>query len=308
MNNIEISTMAILLILFLVGSKYIILKRNLKSVTKELEQLIKDDGIGELHLSSPSICIENFLQVFNKYLRKRKEEDIINRERGQLLKEEIANISHDLRTPLTSMKGYVKLLEDTEITKEEYTQYIEIIERKTNDLGYLVDELYEYASLAEEAPKMQMEEIDLYESFCSQILNYYHDFEERNMQVYLPSGNDKYVIMAERHALNRIFTNLIGNAIKHGKEYFCIKIEKSDQKIQMIFQNPADDLNQEVVKRMFQRFYMQNTKRTASSSGLGLTISQMLMENMHGEMTGILEEGCLKIVLCFDAAVPSAPY
>lgn len=297
MDHVIIIVLAVLLLAAVI--KIILYKRNLWALTREFKILMTEDGNGELHLGSPSSDVEKFLEVFNLYLQKSKENQLLVKKKEQELKDEIANISHDLRTPLTSMKGYLRLLEDKNLAEEERKNYLEVMERKTEQLQYLVEQLYEYTSLKDRTETVHLEQTELYGFFCNQILNYYHDFETKGIQVTLPEEK-QYEVMVDAQALERVFGNLIGNAIKYGKDYWKIEFETEEQKVKMVFRNPSGGLTEEEVAHLFDRFYMQEQSRTVGGSGLGLTIAKMLMESMDGEMTAELEGEALKITLTFS--------
>lgn len=302
MESVMLVILAVLLLAAVI--KIIGNKRNLRALTKEFKMLMKEEGNGELHLGSPSSDVEKFLEVFNDYLGKNRESRLSIQKKEQELKDEIANISHDLRTPLTSMKGYLRLLEEINVTEntkdwEEGKQYLAVIERKTEQLQYLVEQLYEYTNLKDRAEQLYLEKTDLYGFFCQQILNYYHDFEARGIQVQLPE-EQCCEVLADKQALERIFGNLIGNALKYGKEYWKVEIRRTDNAVKMVFQNPANGLTETEVSHLFERFYVQEQSRTAGGSGLGLAIAKMLMESMGGEMTAELEEGCLVLTMVFS--------
>lgn len=287
MKTVMIVILAVLL-LAAVG-KIIWNKRNLRALTKEFEMLMTEEGNGELHLGSPSSDVEKFLEVFNAYLEKMRESQLAVQKKEQKLKDEITNISHDLRTPLTSMKGYLRLLEEVNVTEnpKEREEYLAITVKKTEQLQYLVEQLYEYTNLRDKVEALCLEKTELYGFFCNQILNYYHDFETKGIQVQLPD-EQQCEVLADKQALERIFANMIGNALKYGKDYWKIEIENTNSTVKMIFQNPANGLTEEEVSHLFERFYMQEQSRTVGGSGLGLTIAKMLMESMGGDMTAKL--------------------
>lgn len=301
MKTVMIVILAVLL-LAAVG-KIIWNKRNLRALTKEFEMLMTEEGNGELHLGSPSSDVEKFLEVFNAYLEKMRESQLAVQKKEQKLKDEITNISHDLRTPLTSMKGYLRLLEEVNVTEnpKEREEYLAITVKKTEQLQYLVEQLYEYTNLRDKVEALCLEKTELYGFFCNQILNYYHDFETKGIQVQLPD-EQQCEVLADKQALERIFANMIGNALKYGKDYWKIEIENTNSTVKMIFQNPANGLTEEEVSHLFERFYMQEQSRTVGGSGLGLTIAKMLMESMGGDMTAKLEAEELRFELQFPRA------
>lgn len=299
MEYVVIAVLAALLLAAVV--KIVLYKRNLRALSREFKVLILEEGNGELHLGSPSSDMEKFLEVFHSYMEKTRENQLSVKKKEQELKDEIANISHDLRTPLTSMKGYLRLLEDKDITEEERKNYLAVIERKTEQLQYLVEQLYEYTNLRDKVEALCLEKTELYGFFCNQILNYYHDFETKGIQVQLPK-EQQCEVLADKQALERIFANMIGNALKYGKDYWKIEIENTNSTVKMIFQNPANGLTEEEVSHLFERFFMQEQSRTVGGSGLGLTIAKMLMESMGGDMTAKLEAEELRFELQFPGA------
>lgn len=299
MEYVVIAVLAALLLAAVV--KIVLYKRNLRALSREFKMLILEEGNGELHLGSPSSDMEKFLEVFHSYMEKTRENQLSVKKKEQELKDEIANISHDLRTPLTSMKGYLRLLEDKDITEEERKNYLAVIERKTEQLQYLVEQLYEYTNLRDKAEALCLEKTELYGFFCNQILNYYHDFETKGIQVQLPK-EQQCEVLADKQSLERIFANMIGNALKYGKDYWKIEIENTNSTVKMIFQNPANGLTEEEVSHLFERFFMQEQSRTVGGSGLGLTIAKMLMESMGGDMTAKLEAEELRFELQFPRA------
>lgn len=299
MEYVVIAVLAALLLAAVV--KIVLYKRNLRALSREFKMLILEEGNGELHLGSPSSDIEKFLEVFHSYMEKTRENQLSVKKKEQELKDEIANISHDLRTPLTSMKGYLRLLEDKDITEEERKNYLAVIERKTEQLQYLVEQLYEYTNLRDKVEALCLEKTELYGFFCNQILNYYHDFETKGIQVQLPK-EQQCEVLADKQSLERIFANMIGNALKYGKDYWKIEIENTNSTVKMIFQNPANGLTEEEVFHLFERFFMQEQSRTVGGSGLGLTIAKMLMESMGGDMTAKLEAEELRFELQFPRA------
>lgn len=295
MEQIVIIVLSILLLGTLIKNG--LQKRNLKALTKEFEILLREEGNGELHLGSPSSDMEKFVEVVNHYLEKTKENQLAVEKKEQQLKDEIANISHDLRTPLTSMKGYLRLLKETQEEKER-EEYLGVIQRKTEQLQELVEQLYEYTSVKDRVQSVKLEQVELYSFFCNQVLSYYQNFEEKGIEVQL-SEEKVYQVMADVNALNRVFGNLIGNALKYGEDFWQIKFEDTEECVRMIFKDPAGKLTEEDVEHLFDRFYMQEESRTLGGSGLGLTIAKMFMENMGGDMKAELEEACLKIILTF---------
>lgn len=218
------------------------------------------------------------------------------RKKEVALKDMILNISHDLRTPLTAIMGYIQLLQESDMGEDEQ-KYINIIMRKSKDLSQLMSDFYEL-SMIESADIVPLyQEIDLVETLTNHLLTYSDLFESRQIEPEIIKNNQIENVNADELMLKRVFNNLIANAIKYSKKTLKIYIE-TKKFVEVTFENDIIETSLEV-NRMFDKFYTGNSARANGNTGLGLYIAKGLMNKMGGEIFAKLNEDKLQIILQF---------
>ncbi|MGL4740022.1 MAG: sensor histidine kinase [Sarcina sp.] len=210
------------------------------------------------------------------------------------LKRSIANISHDLRTPLTSINGYVQLLKSEKVKEEEKVQCIEVIERRTKSLGELITSFYDLSRLQSSDYKFNLKSVNIKNLLLDNIATYYSEFVAKGIEPKIKVVDVENIISDEM-AVNRIFSNLIGNMIKHSKDDVEINLEKTEKMIVTRFINDALDLEEEDVDKLFDRFYIKDVSRTSANTGLGLSITKAFVEELGHEINASLNNNKLII-------------
>lgn len=275
------------------SARFLLLSKNIQKVTYDLENINGDIGRNRrLTLSSPNKHMEELLYKINDYLEISQKENIKNLKREVEIRKEIENISHDLRTPLTSILGYLQLMKEDDTTPEEKIEYISIIEGKSKYLQHLIQTFYDMSRLEVNDYKLDMSKIDIHKKLMEQLLLFYNDFEEKNINVEINLGKEKVEIIGDEKAIERIFNNLIGNAIKYSISTFQVNLIKTYDKVELVFKNDIYNLNQnesyslrdEDADELFKPFYMKDKSRPNQSSGLGLTVTKLLVESMNGSI------------------------
>ena len=208
------------------------------------------------------------------------------------LKEAITNISHDLRTPLTAIVGYLALLEGEE-KSEAVERYLSQISNRTQVLHQLSEELFAYALLTAPQP-LHPQRVDLRGLVEEALLSYCGAMEQRGMEptIQLPEGRVERNL--DPTAAGRVLSNLISNAIKYSAGDFSVTMTPDGV---ITFANSAPDLNPVLVQRLFDRFFTVETAR--HSTGLGLSIAKLLTQQMEGTLEAKYQEGQLVITLSF---------
>lgn len=209
------------------------------------------------------------------------------------LKNAVTNISHDLRTPLAAICGYAELLE-----KEEQTQdgkrYVAIIKERSEVLAQLSEELFRYSVLLSKSDGMMQEPVVLNTVLEESAAGFYTDLTKRGIVPEIQMPETKVTRMLDRSSLSRVFSNLIGNAIKYSDGDLEIVLSKNGE---ITFSNMASELDEIQVGRLFDRFYTVTAAR--KSTGLGLAISKTLVERMNGTISAQYENGRLSICIYF---------
>ena len=198
------------------SARFFLLSKNIKDSTIELKDICKNIELNRsLKFFSHDKNFENLLIVINDYLEESQRNKIKYIRREWEIRKEIENISHDLRTPLTSILGYIELLNDINISDEEKEEYLSIIKRRSNGLYKLVEIFYDLSRLEANEYKFNMEKIDINKELREHILLFYNDFENKNIDVEVNLLNEEVFVEADKTALDRVFTILFQNSVKY---------------------------------------------------------------------------------------------
>lgn len=208
------------------------------------------------------------------------------------LKEAVTNISHDLRTPLTAICGYLELLEAEEMT-DNTRRYVEQISNRTEALKALTEELFRY-SVISSVSALSYEKVNVGRVLEETLISFYGAFEQKNItpNISLPEG--VIIRSLDKSALSRIFGNIISNAVKYSDGDFSVTMTDAGE---ITFSNMASELSSVDVGKLFDRFYTVDSAR--KSTGLGLSIAKLLTERMGGCIAADYKGNTLSITLSF---------
>ena len=224
---------------------------------------------------------------------RRQRRQYINGDRE--LKEAVTNISHDLRTPLTAICGYLELLESEEMT-DNTRRYVEQISNRTEALKALTEELFRY-SVNSSVSDLNYENVNINRVLEDTLISFYGAFEQKHIAPRISIPDSALYRMLDKSALSRIFGNIIGNALKYSNDDFTVMVTE-DGKI--TFSNSASELSSVEVGKLFDRFYTVDSAR--KSTGLGLSIAKLLTERMGGSISADYKENMLTITLTFKVS------
>ena len=271
------------LILFL----YIIfILKQLKSINKQLDKRLIENTRQPLNIELFNKTITNLSKNINRCLKleeKRRLESINDQKQ---FKELISNISHDLRTPLTSIKGYQQLLEKTPLDKHQ-VQLLKTAQKSTDELGLLIENFFEYSYLVTAKTEPNFKKININNLIVECVLSYIAIFEEKNLNVNIKDTPPVFVL-GDKNMLIRIVENLLNNCAKHSLGDIDIKIEFL-QNAKITFTNPINQDTNINVDKLFHRFYTSDSTRN-KSTGLGLSIVEFLVKQMDGNVGAYLNK------------------
>ena len=271
------------LILFL----YIIfILKQLKSINKQLDKRLIENTRQPLNIELFNKTITNLSKNINRCLKleeKRRLESINDQKQ---FKELISNISHDLRTPLTSIKGYQQLLEKTPLDKHQ-VQLLKTAQKYTDELGLLIENFFEYSYLVTAKTEPNLEKININNLIVECVLSYIAILEEKNLNVNIKETPPVFVL-GDKNMLIRIIENLLNNCAKHSLGDIDIKIEFL-QNAKITFTNPINQDTNINVDKLFHRFYTSDSTRN-KSTGLGLSIVEFLVKQMDGNVGAYLNK------------------
>ena len=270
-----------------------ILQKSVKEIEIAFADRLVTDTNVLIDISSSDKNVRRLANTINGQLRKLRTERRRFQQGDLELKNAVTNISHDLRTPLTALSGYLELLEQEE-KSESVNRYIEIIKDRVDILTQLSEELFKYSVIISTKDNITKEQVIINTVLEESIAAFYTVLTERNIVPEIQISETKVVRMLDRSALSRVFSNLISNVIKYSDGDLKIVLSENGE---IAFSNMASGLDEIQVGRLFDRFYTVEAAR--KSTGLGLTISKTLVEQMKGTISAIYENNRLSIHIFF---------
>ena len=272
------------------------LDRNLRQGTKQLEQRRQAKSAAPLHLAAPHKASEELLSEVNSLLVSMEEERSDFRSREKALRQQIANVSHDLRTPLTSILGYLQLMESGKLTEEERREYLDIIKGRAQVLQGLITSFYDLSRLEAGEYAIGRERVDLNE-VIGELLAAFYDELESHFEVTVELPEDLPTVWGDRAAITRVYTNLIRNALEHGSGILAVSARAEGSEVLTRFENGGAELKAEDISKVFDRFYTSDQTRSGRNTGLGLAIVKVLTEQMEGRVKAELTIDHFSVIL-----------
>ncbi|WP_252215810.1 HAMP domain-containing sensor histidine kinase [Clostridium sp. VAP41] len=269
----------------------------IKFLTKEVK-VIKDEGFGKTIKVKGKDELSELCQSINDMsleLRKKIDnEKIIEKNKNEL----ITSVSHDLRTPLTSIIGYVDLLKKNKFNdKEKFDNYIEVIDERTKSLNRLINELFEYTKLTSHDIKLNYSRLEIV-SLIEQIVGEYTPiFNKENLEVVKYITDKDIFINADIEKMVRVLENLLTNSIKYSvkNSKVLIKLFEENNYVVVSVSNKAKDITEDDLKNIFERFYkVDKSRKEQDSTGLGLSIVKRIVELHNGEIDVNLNEDIIE--------------
>lgn len=288
--------LALLVLLCLgLGLRLYALERDIRSCARQLRS-----GRPRVSMAAPNAAAEELLTAINALLDLREQEEGDYRRQERAIRQQIANISHDLRTPLTSILGYLQLLEGEGLTTEERREYLAIVQGRAKALQSMIVSFYDLSRLEGGEYPLSRERVDLYHMLSELVAEFYNDFEGFDMTVELREGLPS--VTADPAGVLRVFTNLIRNAMEHGRSRMSILLYQEGDEVVSVFANDAPGLTSEDVEHVFDRFFTADKMRTGQSTGLGLAIVKALVERMGHTVSAELEGDLFRVVVRWQTA------
>ncbi len=287
-----------MVILVLIIKNYM-MQKAAKEISEAFADRLVTDTNTLIDISSHDKSMRELANAINKQLRILRKERHRFQQGDTELKNAVTNISHDLRTPLTAICGYLDLLEQEE-TSDVVAEYIAVIKNRTEVLKQLTEELFRYSIIMNTEGELIKEPVVINEVLEESIAAFYMALNERNIIPEITMPEKKVVRVLDRSALSRIFSNLINNVIKYSDGDLEITLSETGE---LLFTNTASDLDEIQIGKLFERFYTVEAAR--KSTGLGLAIARTLVEQMEGRITAKYEKNRLRISICFPEIEPN---
>lgn len=291
MVYVILSFMAVIIIFLTV--KVTLLKRSAREITSAFSNRLQTDTNTLIGISSHDKDMRELADNINKQLRILRNEKLHYHQGNMELKNAVTNISHDLRTPLTAICGYLDMMKRIE-KPEKLGRYLAIIRNRTEMMKQLTEELFRYSVIISDDSVIQTEDVNVNQVLEDSIMGYYGAFSEKGIIPDVRMTEKKIIRKLNKANVSRIFSNLLNNALKYSDGDLEIALSDTGE---IIFANTAKELSSVQAEQLFDRFYTVEAAR--NSTGLGLAIARTLVERMGGSISAEYYDNRLtiKIVL-----------
>ncbi|WP_243105943.1 sensor histidine kinase [Clostridium fermenticellae] len=242
--------------------------------------------------------ITNLVNQLNKLIRDIRLSRIHIKRLNKNFRQSITNISHDLRTPLTTASGYVQMLQ-TSVTEEEYKEYLAIILERQNMVKILLEQLFEYVRIESGEITYEHVPIDAKKVLVDTLTMYYDDFYKKGQEPTVHLPEKPCIIQGDEQAVKRIFSNILFNAIVHGNGGYWFEIHEADSSYIFTFSNLSEPMARDDLDYIFERSYTKDKSRNKKTTGLGLTIAKEITGRLNGTIEAFYNNGKFSIYISF---------
>ena len=272
--------------------KIYLLKKSMEEIYTDFENCLSEDTNVQISVSSGDKTVIRFAKAINLQLTKLRKIKKQYSDGDRELKEAVTNISHDLRTPLTAICGYLDLIEKQDLP-EDTERYVAQIRNRSEAMKELTEELFRY-SIISSMHALSYESLSLNRVLEETLLSFEGELKLKGITPDITIPSDAVQRTLDSSAVTRIFSNILNNAIKYsdGDLFVCLQQDGT-----VTFSNTAKELSTVEVSKLFDRFYTVDSAR--KSTGLGLSIAKLLTERMDGTITASYEDSMLTITISF---------
>lgn len=278
-------------IIILLSIKIYLLKRSAREISDSFADRLHTDTNVPIGISSRDRDMRYLADSINTQLKVLRREHHKYTVGDRELKTAIINISHDIRTPLTAISGYLDIMKEMD-KSEEIEKYLDILEERSAVMKQLTEEMFSYSVALSDGVNKDKTEFSVNQLLEDTIIGYYGAISEKGIEPVIEISSNKQLRTLNRSSLGRVFSNLINNAIRYSDGDLSIKMNDEGT---IFFSNSASSLTSVQVEKLFDRFYTVESSR--NSTGLGLAIARTLLEQMNGTIKAEFDNGILTFVV-----------
>lgn len=276
------------------------LERGMRRAGEQIKSQMENQSTARI--LAPCPAAEELFQTVNKLMEQRLVEGVAYRRKEQDLRRQIANVSHDLRTPLTSILGYLQLLEQEDLPQEKRREYLAVVESRARTLQALITAFYDLSRVEGGEWKLEREPVDLARELGDQLAASYEQLETAGIRVTVDMEPDLPPVWGDRNAVIRVLSNLLTNALKHGSDHLNVSLRREGNRVVSEFSNGAPGMTDEDAVHVFERFYTADRMRTGQNTGLGMAIVKALAEQMGHTVSADLQNGEFTVTVAWKTA------
>lgn len=272
-------------------------RRQVKDICRQLSFLMKHDSNMLITREMDLGGIGELADVLNEWLELKRREKKEYLKKEKMISDTYTNLSHDIRTPLTSLDGYFQLMEICE-DQEEQRRYMKIIQERIGSLKEMLEELFTFTKLKNDSFHLEMSSCCINKILKDTIFSYYDEWTGRGIEPEIHITEKLLFMNGNEQGIRRIFQNIIKNGLDHGEKKISISLEEVENSIRIQIKNQVCHVEKINVDQVFERFYKADEARSKTSSGLGLSIAKELVLRMEGKISARIEgnEFCVEIV------------
>ena len=289
---IAVLSCAVIVLLY----RYIRLKSEIRKISGQLEELVSDNSEKMLDISFVDKELERLAGLFNQYNDKQRQIVAGAIKDEDFLKDSVANISHDLRTPLTVILGHLQLIAKTDLTPDQ-RERLDIVNNKAVRMKELVDTFYEYSLVTTSNEVMKHDKLNILNMLIDLISDCAPLMDKKGITPKIDLPEHSVYIYSDRNAIDRILQNLITNSIRYSAGDINVKLETVNDGIVLSVANPIPEDSELDPDRMFDRFYTGDSSRNSGGTGLGLAVVKELTSKLGGNINAVRSGGMLTIKL-----------
>lgn len=274
----------------------VFLRRELRKLRDRIKEIPVSASFGsKLYVDFREKTLLALVDELNQMIEAFEEKNRKAKRIEENVKLSIAGLSHDLRTPLTSIHGYVQLLHAT-ADEVKRAQYLNIIEHSVKRLMEMTDHFYDLARIETNQKEVELSLLPLSSLVEDIFLSFYEQFEAKQIAIQFPEQPTNAQIIADRILATRVIQNLVQNILRYAHSHAEIAYEQDDSYLVLSIRNDIKPNSKVAIEKVFTRFYTEDASRSnTESSGLGLYLSKRLVEKMHGKMEAQLNDNWFAI-------------
>lgn len=272
-------------------------QRQVKDICRQLAFLMKHDSNMLIHRE---FGLGGMLSDrLNDLLELRRKEKQYYQEKETLIADTYTNLSHDIRTPLTSLDGYFQLMEACE-NVEEQRRYLNIIHERIHSLNEMLEELFMFTKLKNESYRLELTSCCINRILKETVFSYYDEWVRREIQPDIQITEEQLYIDGNKQGLSRIIQNVIKNGLDHGEKKIRIVLKREQNQAVLRISNQVIASEKIDIEHVFDRFYKADAARSKTSTGLGLSIAREFVRRMNGEIGAKIEENEFIVEMSFN--------
>lgn len=277
-------------------------QRQVKDICRQLAFLMKHDSNMLIHREFGLGGIGMLSDRLNDLLELRRKEKRYYQEKETLIADTYTNLSHDIRTPLTSLDGYFQLMEACE-NVEEQRRYLNIIHERIHSLNEMLEELFMFTKLKNESYRLELTSCCINRILKETVFSYYDDWVRREIRPDIQITEEQLYIDGNKQGLSRIIQNVIKNGLDHGEKKICIVLKREQDQAVLRISNQVLASEQIDIEHVFDRFYKADAARSKTSTGLGLSIAREFVRRMNGEIGAKIEKNEFIVEMSFPIII-----